>query len=118
MHLNDADDLSDVLRLVSADRLDQPVSANVEFFDTSDGGVIMQRRPGLRRPWSVSAAMCTAAEVAWLRAHVGSLVWARDPFDIKVSGAYPQVSISPVPYSDGWYSVSFAITEVPTSEAV
>lgn len=80
------------------------------------GRVRAIRQAGRVVEWQVDLPHCTPEQLAWLEAHVGDVVCARDDRGHKTFGVYWSVPVSEHSYnSDG--DVQVTLTEITFSEA-
>lgn len=113
--LNSAADPSDRMAFPLMSSLEVDLEVGVRDETMANGRIIAVRRKGRRRPISATLPNCTREQIAWLEAHVGELVMARDDRGRKVWGFYRNMPTKEHSYNDEG-SLAIALSEVTVQE--
>lgn len=116
--LNVASNLSECIALPAWVDTGRSETIGIDYRVTSSGRVRQVTTPAHSKTWSVSVDWCPPDVVAWLIAHRGILLCARDPAGGKMYGSYPTVDYPHIKAPCDPSSMSLTLTEITHSEAV
>lgn len=116
--LHDADDPADEIHLDALTALTATVQTDGEVRTYAGGRRLLRRRPGQARSHDVTVRLERRAGLAWLHAHVGHVVLARDFAGNVVWGVYFTVPAAEVAAETPLVDVTLQIESVSRTAEV